>query len=64
MPDAVATLGANGELSVGQASYVMREGDATALWVIPQAVMTISATLSATMSTATTIATHRCDAAG
>lgn len=36
VPDAVVTLGADGELSVGHASYALAEGDADALWVIPR----------------------------
>ena len=36
LPDAMVTVGASGELSVGQGSYELREGDAAALWVIPQ----------------------------
>ena len=36
-PDAMVTLGANGELAVGPGIYVLSPGDADALWVIPQA---------------------------
>ena len=36
LPDAVVRLGANGDLSVGQESYALAEGDAEAVWVIPQ----------------------------
>jgi DtxR family Mn-dependent transcriptional regulator len=36
VPDAVVTLGANGTLGVGHGSYVLAEGDADALWVIPR----------------------------
>lgn len=36
VPDAVVTLGTNGELSVGHATYPLAEGDAHALWVIPR----------------------------
>ena len=36
VPDALVTLGTNGELSVGHGSYALAEGDADALWVIPQ----------------------------
>jgi DtxR family Mn-dependent transcriptional regulator len=36
-PDAVVTLQTNGELAVGPGIYELSEGDADALWVIPQA---------------------------
>ena len=36
LPDAVVTVLANGELSVGPAIYRLSEGDGDALWVIPQ----------------------------
>jgi DtxR family transcriptional regulator, Mn-dependent transcriptional regulator len=36
VPDAVVTLRAEGELSVGHGVYALAEGDADALWVIPQ----------------------------
>jgi len=36
LPDAVVTLGADGDLSVGPVSYRLVEGDAEAVWVIPR----------------------------
>lgn len=36
LPDAEVTLGANGKLSVGPGIYSLTEGDAEAIWVIPQ----------------------------
>jgi len=36
-PDAVVTLGAHGEVSVGQERHVLGDGDADSIWVIPQA---------------------------
>jgi len=36
LPDAVVAFGANGDLNVGQEIYVLAEGDAEAVWVIPQ----------------------------
>ncbi|WP_428098234.1 metal-dependent transcriptional regulator [Demequina sp.] len=35
LPDAVVTLRTDGELAVGQATYLLAEGDAEALWVSP-----------------------------
>jgi len=37
VPDAVVTLGADGSVSVGRERHVLEEGDADAIWVIPQA---------------------------
>jgi len=36
VPDAVVTLGANGELGVGHGVYALADGDDRALWVIPR----------------------------
>lgn len=36
VPDAVVTVGADGELGVGHGTYALAPGDAEALWVIPR----------------------------